>query len=54
MSAPCSSPLEDVVDIVEVAKVRKKSALQLGCVPASVPVKVLLTLLASVLSSTRS
>jgi hypothetical protein len=52
MSAPSS--LADVVKIV-VAKARKESALQLECVPASVPVRVLLTLLApvslSVLSS---
>ena len=58
MSAPCSSPLVDVAKIVDVAKARKGSVFQLECVPASVPVKMLLTLLApalsSVLSSTRS
>ena len=58
MSAPCSSPLADVVKIAEVAKARKGSVFQLESVPASVPVKMLLTLLApalsSVLLSTRS
>jgi hypothetical protein len=58
MSALCSCPLVDVVKTAEVAKARKESALQLECVPASVPVKVLLTLLvpalSSVLLSTRS
>jgi hypothetical protein len=50
--------LVEVVKIEEVVKARKESALQLECVPASVPVKMLLTLLgpalSSVLSSTRS
>ena len=36
MSAPCSSPLADVVKMVKVAKARKGSELQLECVPASV------------------
>jgi len=58
MSAPCSSPLVDAVKIVEVAKARKGSVFQLECVRASVPVMMLLTLLApalsSVLSSTHS
>jgi hypothetical protein len=35
MSAPCSSPLADVVKIAEVAKARKGSVFQLECVPAS-------------------
>ena len=55
MSATCSNPL---AKIAEVAKARKELVFQLECVPASVPVKMLLTLLApallSVLSSTRS
>ena len=45
MLASCSSPLADVVKVVRVAKARKESELQLECVPASVPVNVLLTLL---------
>jgi hypothetical protein len=58
MSAPCSSLLVDVVKTVEVAKARRGSVFQLEYVPESVPVMMLLTLLApalsSVLSSTRS
>jgi hypothetical protein len=45
MSAQCSSPLADVVKMAKVAKARKGSELQLECVPVSVPVKVLPTLL---------
>jgi hypothetical protein len=60
VGAVLKSPVDvgHVVKIVEVAKVRKGSTLQLECVPASVPVKVFLTLLvpalSSVLSSIRS
>ena len=43
MSAPCLSPLADVVKAVEVAKARNGSVFQLECVPMSVPVKTLLT-----------
>ena len=58
MLVPCSSPLVGVVKIVEVAKATKVLVFRLECVPSSVLLQVLLTLLepasSSVLSSTRS
>jgi hypothetical protein len=53
MSAPCSSPLADVVKTVEVVKVRKELIPQLESVPASVLLTLLVLTSPSVLSSTR-
>jgi hypothetical protein len=56
MSVPCSGPLVEAVKIVEAAKARKGLVFPLECVPASVtvPVMMLLTLLAPALSSVLS